>query len=295
MDSSCGFSHYNYVLSQVKQRMMARIGPMTSLYSGVVSPEYFQSGKMLRTRMVARLAECIDDTAMLENLITACAATELLHSATLCHDDIIDKAVVRRNLPTTWVAATPSAAVLTGDLLLCESIDLLQNMCDGRYVAHFIGKVREVCLAEIEQELISRGSNIDENACIRLARGKTGPLFAFLGIVFGGTSSALSSALEESGYLIGTAYQLADDLLDIVGQETHAGKTLGSDAKREKYTYAFYNHGDRERIYDTVAALCSEALNNLNPWPKTRACLEHYFEKELQPVFSLIDADMIIG
>jgi len=283
---------YKDFLSRVKKLVETRIVKMTSLCDCVIDPASFMPGKMLRTRMAARLIASDHDDRRTDVMIAAGAATELVHTASLCHDDVIDNALIRRGIPTTWRVSSRSSAVLAGDLLLCEAIDTLTGKCESRYLTVFISKVREICVAEIEQELALRGSLLNEKTCIRLARGKTGPLFAFIGSVYGAEVPALSSALEEAGYLIGTAYQLADDLLDIVGDEELSGKTLGSDLRRGKYTIAQCFHGNRSEIHEKIANLCVLALDCLTEWPKVRKSIEIFFENDLQPVFERIDTGL---
>ena len=99
-------------------------------------------GKMLRTRLAGRLAEAGRVSG--ETLAPLCGAVELLHAASLCHDDVIDSAPVRRSHPALWHRTSPSGAVLIGDLLMCEAIDLLLGVEGGRHMAPFVSKLREV-------------------------------------------------------------------------------------------------------------------------------------------------------
>jgi octaprenyl-diphosphate synthase len=240
-------------------------------------------GKMLRTRLGARLAAEVLPRSDGFALDRVCAATELVHTAALCHDDVIDNGTVRRAKETLWKATSVSGAILIGDLLLCKAMELLVDTLGGRYVGSFVSKVTEVCDAEAEQELKYRGTHPDEGTCLRLARGKTGPLFAFIASVCGGDEERLCSALEEAGYRIGTAYQLADDLLDMVGEEGISGKTLSTDAAREKFTLA--QVGGAGKTAEYIDKERRGALICLDPWPQARSGVERFFECDLQPVF----------
>ena len=243
------------------------------------------SGKMLRTRLAGRLFEQGPTTVRPETLVRVCAATELIHTASLCHDDVIDNGLIRRARPSLWRTTTPSAAVLIGDLLLCEAMALLVEAENGRHVSVFVRKVREVCAAEVEQELNWRGKQPDEATCLRLARGKTGPLFAFVASVCAPRDDVLSSALEESGYRIGTAYQLADDLLDVIGDEKSCGKTLGTDVARRKSTLAQGFREDPGALVTQIRKLCRSALDCVRAWPGARKGLDRFLTDDLQPVF----------
>jgi heptaprenyl diphosphate synthase len=239
-------------------------------------------GKLLRSRFGVRVAAGSDVAR--EDLAKACAAVEMTHTASLCHDDVIDNALLRRSLPTLWRQATPSAAVLIGDVLLCHAAALVASCGDGRHLVPFLTKVTEVCTTEARQELILRGRRVERAVCLEVARGKTGPLFAFLGTVAGGTDAELAAALEESGYRIGTAYQLADDLLDVDGgQAERAGKTLGTDRSRGKFTLPLSGTRGAERTAEQVRNLLAGALEPLTPWPPVRDAVQAYIDSDLTP------------
>ena len=160
-------------------------------------------------------------------------------------------------------------------------MDLLVAIDDGRRLAQFIDKVRQVVVAEAQQELLWRGSELDEATCLRLARGKTGPLFAFVAQVCGRSDQPLSGALAEAGYRIGTAYQLADDLLDEVGRESQTGKTLGTDRKRGKYTLA---QSDGRTARARLQEMCDSAAEAVASYPQARAAVEAFLNDDLLPV-----------
>jgi geranylgeranyl pyrophosphate synthase len=241
-------------------------------------------GKMLRSRLGARLVACEDlatDPAVIRNV---CAVTEMTHTASLCHDDVVDNASKRRGRPALWQSLGTSAAILIGDVLLCEAMDLLAHTGGGRHLGAFIAKVKEVVVAEAEQELVLPGRQLDEATCLRLARRKTGPLFAFVAAVCGGDDKALSAGLEEAGYHIGTAYQLSDDLLDLEGREDVAGKTLGTDSQRRIPTLAQMPAEGRRAVRDLICELCSQALSCVRAWSGVSGALRQYLISDLQPV-----------
>ena len=247
--------------------------------------EQLRPGKMLRSRLGASLLATGSLPVSREALATVCVTTELMHAASLCHDDVVDNATMRRGLPTLWQEAGASGAILIGDLVLSEALSIMVEFEGGRFVSRFAAKLREVVEAESEQELLWRGHPVDEATCVRLAREKTGSLFAFVSQACGGDDPALSAALEEAGYRIGTAYQLADDLLDVVGDGATAGKTLGTDALRRKYTLAQGGDGGRA-LFDRIYDLCASALSELSSYPEVRKGLAAYLTDELQPILN---------
>ncbi len=117
-----------------------------------------------------------------------------------------------------------------------------------------------------------------------MARHKTGPLFAFIAEACAGSDCRRAEALEEAGYRIGTAYQLADDLIDVVGQEDVAGKTLGKDAERAKFTLPVGEEHDQRGLEDHIAALCNSAVGCAQDWPAFGRALDRYWTLELAPV-----------
>ena len=277
------------LLTRVRVLVKNQLQKLEPLLGDGGNLEQLMPGKMLRTRLVARLADADPSRVPLATLERACAATEIVHTASLCHDDVIDNGLVRRAKTTLWCATTPSAAVLVGDALLCDALLLLQGAEGGRYVGPFLAKVREVCTAEADQELKFRGKELDEATCLRLARSKTGPLFAFAASVCGGDDADLSASLEEAGYRIGTAYQIADDVLDVAGCEEAAGKTLRTDVLRRKFTLPQAPQTGPDIAREHIRGLCNSAIDCLADQPALRKGLERFFSQDLQPIFDRCD------
>lgn len=269
------------LVSRVRRLVGERVASSVSA-AGLARFDQLLPGKMLRTGLAACVA---DGAAPPAALVPACAAVELVHTASLCHDDIIDNAFIRRARPTLWQATSPSGAVLIGDLLLCEAMDILVHSPAVEYLGVFVDKVRQVITAETEQELVVRGRQVDEATCLRLARNKTGPLFAFGARVAGGDDAALASALEEAGYRIGTAYQLGDDLLDLTPGDDQAGKTLGTDRARGKFTLPQAERRGTAATRRHVVDLCASAVACLDDWPRRREGLAKFVYCDLQAVF----------
>lgn len=128
-----------------------------------------------------------------------------------------------------------------------------------------------------------------------LARAKTGPLFAFVGYVCGSDDRQLSLALAEAGYLVGTAYQLADDLLDVIGDARVAGKTLGTDSRRRKFTLAATARHGQKGARERITELCGLALEHLDSWPCAQTAVDAFFVRDLQPVLDRCSLDLAVG
>ena len=238
------------------------------------------NGKMLRARMPFRIGPMTGVPH--KTLLHAATATEMIHSASLLHDDVIDGGLLRRGAPAFWVEKGVSGAILLGDMLLFKALDVICQVEDSRLAHPLVLFTGEVCQAESEQELIFRGRDTAWEDCVRIARCKTGALFAFTAFVCGGDDPDLREALKESGYEVGTAYQLADDILDAKGSPVAAGKTLGTDSARDKNTVmTFLPEGIEPVAF--IEALCASARKRLSPWPDVQKAWDVYMEKDLMP------------
>ena len=272
------------LLACVRELVRQQAAPIVATIGGGLCPTLFEPGKMMRTRLAERLASVAGPELDEDLFCAVCAATEMVHTASLFHDDVIDNAAMRRGRPTLWRETTAAGAVLIGDLLLTQAMRLVTQTGDMHWVEQLLSKIAEVCSAEAEQELILRESRPTPEVLLRTARGKTGPLFAYAASVAGGDDVDRRRALDEAGYLVGTAYQVADDLLDVAGDEDVVGKTLGTDAQRGKATLAHRDSGGSvHAAARCVEELTQEAVRGLRPWPLYQQQLASYLANDLFP------------
>jgi len=238
------------------------------------------SGKLLRSRFAYRAgsAVCVGHEA----LVHAAAAVEMIHTASLLHDDVIDGGVLRRGAPTFWVERGTAGAILLGDLFLFKAIDIIHQAEHGRMAHELVKLTGEVCEAESEQEIILAGAESELQTCVSIARRKTGALFAFAGYAAAGNDESLQAALREAGYKLGTAYQMADDILDATGDSDVAGKTLGTDQQRSIVSSADL----LEEAIGKITELCNQAQMLVEEWPKAQAGVTAYLQADLQPAIN---------
>lgn len=277
----------NGFLDRVRVRIGSRLDGLSALTS-LAEARDLLGGKMLRSRLAGRLMLSGAAAADVELVEQAAAAVELVHTASLCHDDVIDNALLRRATPTFWRRTSSSGAVLVGDILLCEAMNLLLETQNHSLLVAFMGKVTQVCLTEAQQELVYRGRQVDEETCLVLARGKTGALFAFAAEACAPMGSDEAVAFGHAGYCLGTAYQLADDLLDVVGNEKQVGKTLGTDGQRNKFTLPQIEPDGAELSIRHVRRLCGEAAAVVDAWPTARQAVEDFLARDFGPVLEMI-------
>lgn len=243
------------------------------------------SGKMLRSRLIMRVGSSVGVPR--NTLLHAAAAVEMIHAASLLHDDVIDGGYLRRGVPTFWVERGIPGAILVGDLMLFKALDIVSEVEDTLLTRQLIKMTGEVCDAESEQELLLRNTEATWENCVRIARRKTGALFAFAAYACGGSDANLCAALKEAGYDLGTAYQLADDILDANGTPEQSGKSHGSDEARHKTTAVTANHDHARDPALYVSDLCAKAEELLAAWPAALAGWRDFMLSDMQPALDL--------
>ena len=242
------------------------------------------SGKMLRARLTLRLgsANGIDE----KTCTHAAASVEIIHGASLLHDDVIDGGILRRGAPTFWKKHGINGAILLGDFLVLKAMGLLGEVDRPDLLAELIALSTEVCRSEIEQELVLRGKAGTWEECEQIARSKTGSLFAFAAIAAASDAPGQSDALREAGFILGTAYQLADDIIDVSGNEAVSGKTLGKDLERGKTTAITATKNAPENPGKHVYSLLEASSEQLVAWPKLQAAWNDFLTVTMKPVLS---------
>lgn len=196
------------------------------------------SGKKLRPILVFLMA-MEDDAVPAEPVIKAAAIVELVHLATLVHDDILDEADLRHRTATLVARYDAHVAVLLGDALFAHALHLTADYPDVEVCRVVSRATRQVCSGEIAQTF-SRGQGAPGiEAYTRMIDLKTAELFAAAahlgGYLAGFSGEALQAAVQLARQL-GIAYQIYDDAADIFGREAQAGKTLGTDLATGKVT-----------------------------------------------------------
>ncbi len=160
------------------------------------------------------------------------AAVELLHLATLLHDDWIDGAASRRGRASFHQQTNPKAAVLAGDFLLTRTFSLTSGMERPEVLQRLAGAAGRLCLSELDQDLSGKGWDITEKDYLRRIAGKTAELFAAApaaGAWENGSSRIQTERLRRFGFKAGMAFQIMDDILDYTGELEQTGKPGGKD------------------------------------------------------------------
>jgi geranylgeranyl pyrophosphate synthase len=188
-------------------------------------------GKRIRptlTLLTARLLGTDEDKA-----IGLAAAIEMLHTATLVHDDLIDGSLLRRGLPTLNANLTPGATVLTGDYIFARAAYLAAGIGSLPLMEHFARTLMVIVNGELIQ-LFREQSGDDRQDYFDRIYAKTASLFelATMGAaLLRQANQEIVEAMRRFGYQVGMAFQIVDDVLDFAGDEARMGKPLGSDLR----------------------------------------------------------------
>ena len=231
------FELINAQLYSVEERIRQQAREFDPGVEGYVSFAIESSGKRLRPAL-ALLAGGATGGINSAHLDLA-VVLELIHAATLVHDDIMDGADRRRGQPTANAKWGNALSVLLGDCLFAHALKLSTNFSDGEISRRIASAASDVCSGEIIQTQRRFDLKLSVADYYRIIEMKTAALFAAateLGAFLNAASPEIISAMKTFGLRLGTAYQIYDDCLDIAGDESKAGKTLGTDLRKGKLT-----------------------------------------------------------
>jgi octaprenyl-diphosphate synthase len=193
-------------------------------------------GKRFRPALLLLAAKACG--SILTKHYTLAAAVEMIHTATLIHDDVLDDAETRRHLPTYNAQWGNKKSILFGDMLFTQAFHLTSTV--DRQACELIGEATNtVCAGELRQVCETGNLTLTEDAYFEMVEGKTAALTEVstrLGAIYAGARPEIVEHLAEYGRCVGIAFQIADDLLDLVGEDATAGKTLGTDLDQGKLT-----------------------------------------------------------
>lgn len=224
-------------LERVNARIVEQAAAFDPAIEGYVSYAIGGRGKRLRP-LVALLAGGATGEISTRHIDLA-IIVELIHVATLVHDDIMDEADRRRGQPTVNARWGNSLSVLLGDCLFAHALNLSASFDESNVSRAIARTASEVCSGEMIQTQRRFDLQLRVEDYLRIVEMKTGSLFAVaaeLAASMSGAEPAIISMLQRYGMRIGTAYQIYDDCLDLAGTEARTGKTLGTDLRKGKFT-----------------------------------------------------------
>jgi octaprenyl-diphosphate synthase len=194
-------------------------------------------GKRLRPALVLLSAKAIGEVTPAHIVLSA--VVEMIHTATLVHDDVLDEADIRRHCETINARNDNEASVLVGDFLFTHAFALASSL-ETTFACQTIGRATNtVCAGELRQIGSRANFDLSEAEYLSIIEAKTAELCACccrLGAHYAGAGPEREEALARFGRNLGIAFQIADDLLDLVGSESAMGKSLGTDLDKQKPT-----------------------------------------------------------
>ena len=291
-------------LKSFSQRLEKELSSQDELIRGIHAHLLKMTGKFLRP-MLAILCSRVENKKP-EQIIPLAVSIELIHTATLVHDDIIDDSSFRRNQPSVYSKWGREISIVSGDYLYAKAFLLLASFQDQRISQAFASCAHVMCEGEMKQ--IEKRNNflMKEEEYLKIIHQKTAALFQAAcigGAYFSGTGLENIEKLGRYGYGLGMAFQIVDDCLDIVGETETMGKTAGLDVYRNEVTlpllYLFSDlapgerqvllseiqHGE-EAVRDRIRLLAVEKKAVSRAMQKAR----EYAEKSLEELSGVSDS-----
>ena len=277
-------------LEQFEEYLLGTLKARQPLIREAIKDLAKAGGKRIRPALV--LASGQFSRTPVKDLLPFAAAVEIMHMATLVHDDIIDESHLRRGIPTTQSKYGKDVAVFTGDYLFSQSFLLLSGDANAEFLKRMARAIKYICEGEIDQYQNRFNLDVSILKYFRRIRRKTAILFqtsCFAGAFKTKLNNKQKYIISKYGKYLGMIFQMTDDLLDFMGTEEAVGKPVGNDFLQGVYTlpviFALKDtqvgpvlHGvlsaeviDKEKVVQLVCS--TDALD------KTERMIELYIEK----------------
>ena len=249
-------------LSEVERRLLLQADGFDPGVRNYIEYALDGQGKRLRPSL-ALLATSACGGSLDEGALNLGVIVELIHVATLVHDDINDGALIRRSKPTANSKWGNEISVLLGDCLFARALQLAASYPTPEVCRCISRATNIVCSGEILQTQNRFNFNLRIDEYLKFIEMKTAELFAVsceLGAYLAGADNDTKQAVRDYGLNLGVAYQIYDDCVDIFGHEPKAGKSLGTDLAKGKLTLPVLrvieggNTSDRKRVNDLILA-----------------------------------------
>lgn len=237
MDSELLRRQFAPALAAVDQVIRESLHSDVALVRNVAEYIVTSGGKRLRPALLVLSANACGYRG--EEHYTMAAVVELIHTATLLHDDVVDESALRRGRPTANAEFGNAASVLVGDFLYSRAFQMMVRLNRMRVLEVLSDATNVIAEGEVLQLLNCRNPDVDEARYLDVVRRKTAQLFEAsmrLGAILAGADRSLEDALGHYGMHLGTAFQLIDDVLDYSGDASITGKNLGDDLAEGKAT-----------------------------------------------------------
>ncbi len=254
-------------------------------------------GKRLRPALVLLCGGACGQLS--EDHAVLAAVVEMIHTATLVHDDVLDEAMIRRHAATVNAEWGNETAVLLGDYLFTHAFHLAASL-DSTRACRWIGQAtNRVCEGEMHQ-IHHRGNlELGEDDYLAIIEGKTAELTAVacsLGAFYAGAPESTVTALDRYGRNLGVAFQIADDVMDIWGEERLTGKSLGTDLEKQKLTLPLIRllrivePAKAAQVRGLLTDAGAETRRRLRPLLEASGALDYSWQRAKQHVKTALDS-----
>lgn len=224
-------------MEQVDQAIRQNLASEVVLINTISGYIISGGGKRLRPALLLLVARALGYDGTHHHLMAA--TVELIHTATLLHDDVVDESSMRRGRQTSNAIFGNSASVLVGDFLYSRAFQMMVSVGELRILDILADATNVIAEGEVLQLLNMHDPDVDVERYMQVIRFKTAKLFeaaARIGAVLAGSTAEMQDAMAHAGRSIGTAFQLIDDLLDYDGDPAALGKNIGDDLREGKPT-----------------------------------------------------------
>ncbi len=248
-------------LPEVEARMRRGPDGGSSRLEGAIELLLKSGGKRLRPTLVLLAGRMLSGDR--ESLVNLAASVEMLHTATLVHDDLIDGSLVRRGLPTLNAQWTAGATVLTGDYVFARAAHLAAQIGSLPLMEQFARTLMVIVQGEITQ-IFREGQADPRQAYYDRIYAKTASLFEMAtqgAAMLSRVNGDGLEAMRRFGYHLGMAFQIVDDTLDFIGNEAQVGKPVGSDLRQGLITLPTLCYVERQERPELLAALQAGRLS----------------------------------
>lgn len=262
-DSNTGFLDVvRTELQSVERALKVAVASDIHAVQAVAQHVLLAGGKRLRPATVVLTARALGLKGHSDRMITVAAVMEIVHTATLVHDDVVDNTSVRRGAATANAVFGNGVSVISGDFLLARAVSMLARESEGRLIRTVADVTVDMSEGEV-QELISTGEpRLSEPDYYGLIHRKTASFIegcCRCGAIVAGARAEEETVVADYGHNVGMAFQLADDLLDYIGDPAVTGKPIGTDLREGRATLPFLygleqaSDGHRERLLTAFA------------------------------------------
>jgi octaprenyl-diphosphate synthase len=260
-------------LARVEQILKRELRSDYPFVDELVKHGFRLGGKRLRPALLLLAAQACGGVNEDHHILAT--VVEMIHTATLVHDDVLDEAALRRHLETVNARWDNQASVLLGDFLFSHAFYLASTL-DTTFACQVIGRATNiVCEGELRQIDSRAKFSLTEEEYVGIIEAKTAELTAcscLLGAHYADADAEATAAMGRYGRTLGIAFQIVDDLLDLEGDEATTGKSLGTDLEQQKPTLplihllAQASPADRPSVLEILSREGNHRREALQPW-----------------------------